>query len=79
MRRVPEVPVDYLDPGVRHLKVPNLRKCIGMDKLTVTPVDKNGNGHIFVVVNHFYKHVWGTPAARTYEITCATALLVYVS
>ena len=71
--------VDYLEPIVRHLKVPNLRKRIGIDNLTVTPVDKNGNGHILVIVNHFSKHVWGMPASRMDEITCATALLVYVS
>ena len=57
--------VDYLEPVVRHLKVPNMRKRIGIDNLTVTPVDKNGNGHILVVVNHFPSmygecrlHVW---------------------
>ena len=71
--------VDYLVPVVRHLKVPNLRKRIGLDNLMVTPVDKNGNNHILVVVNHFSTNVWGMPAARMAEITCATALLVYVS
>ena len=49
--------LDYLEPVVRHLKVSNMRKCIGMDNLTVTPVDKNGDGHILVVVNHFSEHV----------------------
>ena len=71
--------VDYLEPFVRHLMVPNLRKRIGMDNLTVTPVDKNGNMHILMVVNHFSKHVWRMPATRMDEITCATSLLVDVS
>ena len=31
--------VGYLKPMLRHLKVPNLRKRIDMDNLTVTPVD----------------------------------------
>ena len=49
--------VGYLDPVVRQLKVPNLRKRIGMEKLPVRPVDKNGNSHILVMVNHLSKHV----------------------
>ena len=71
--------VDYLEPVVRHLKVPHLRKRIGMDNLTITPVDKNGNNHLLVIVNHYSKHVWGMPAKRMDEVTCAIALLVYVS
>ena len=51
--------VDYLEPVVRHLKVPYLRKRIGMDNLSITPVDKNGNSHLLVIVNHYAKHVWG--------------------
>ena len=46
-----------LEPIVRNLKVLNLKKRIGVHNLSVTPVDKNGNGHIFVVFNHFSKHV----------------------
>ena len=49
--------VDYFGLVVRPLKVPNLRKRIGIDNLTVTPVDKNGDGYILVVVNHFSKHI----------------------
>ena len=50
-----------------------------MDNITVTPVDKNGNGHILVIVTYFSKHVLGMPAARLDEITWATDLLLFVS
>ena len=68
MRRVPENRlrmVDYLEPLVHHLKVPTLRKRIGINILKVT-------------VNHFSNHEWGMPATRMNEVTCTTALLVYV-
>ena len=71
--------VEYLEPVVRHLKLPNLRKHIGIDNLMVTPVDKNGKDHLLVEVSHFSKHVWVISAARMDEVTCATSLLVYVS
>ena len=32
-----------------------------------------------MIVNHFSKHVWGVPAQRMDEVSCATAFLVYVS
>ena len=70
MRMVPEESAAYGKPVVRHLKVTNLRKHIGMDNLTVTPVDKNGNSHILVIANNFSKHVWEMPAARMDEVMC---------
>ena len=39
--------VGYLEQVVHQLKVPNLSKRICMENLIVTPVDKNGNRHIF--------------------------------
>ena len=60
---------DYLEHIVRHFKVPNLRKRIGIDNLAVTQIDKNGYGQILVVVNHFCKQLWGMPAARIEKVT----------
>ena len=60
-------------------KVPSMRKRIVIDNLTVTPVDKNVDGHILVAVYHFSKRVRGMPASRMDEVTSATAILVYVS
>ena len=45
--------VDSLEPVFRHLEVPNQRKPIGIDNLTVKPRENNGNGYILVVVNYF--------------------------
>ena len=41
---------DYLEPIVRHIKVPYLRKRISIDNLTITPIDKFGNDHLLVVI-----------------------------
>ena len=71
--------VDYLELGVRHLKVLYLRKRILIDNLTITSVEQNGNSHLLVIVNYYFNHVWGMPAQRIDEVSSDTALLVYVS
>jgi hypothetical protein len=38
-----------------HLKPQYYRKRVGVDTLTLTPVDKNGNGLAIVIVEHFSK------------------------
>jgi hypothetical protein len=46
-----------------HLKPPYYRKRIGIDTLTLTPVDKFGNGLAIVIVEHFPKFcsIWPCP------------------
>jgi len=46
-----------IKPTIRHLKPEHARSRMGMDLLTVTPVDKNGNNYIHVIGNHFTHHV----------------------
>ena len=43
---------DNLQPVVRHIKPPHQRSRVGVDRLTVTPVDKNGNNTLIVMVEH---------------------------
>ena len=53
---------DYLEPIVRHIKVPYLCKRISIDNLTVTPRDKYGNDYLLVVVAEYPEFVWGKAA-----------------
>ena len=46
---------DKLVPIVRSLKPPHSRSAIGIDAVEVTPHGKNGQTHIYVVVNLFTK------------------------
>ena len=67
-----------ITPLIRHLKPAHKRSRIGMDDLTITPVDKYGNGSITVIVNHYTKHVYGyaTPPHPN-EIQIAQCLFQY--
>ena len=58
---------------VRHLKPEyhHLHSTVGLDTLTITPVDKYGNKYLTVVVNHFTKHSFGYASA---EHTAATVV-----
>jgi hypothetical protein len=69
--------VDSLRPIVRHLKREHVRARIGVDTLTITPVDKHGNQYIIVIVNHFTKFTAGYPAAIKDATSIATALFTY--
>jgi hypothetical protein len=63
---------DALVPLVRHLKVPTTRSRIGIDTLTVTPVDIHGNQYLTVIVNQFTKLVAGYPSKEhNAQATCA--------
>lgn len=53
---------DALQPIYRTLKSENKRKAVGVDTLTVTPVDKLGNKYIIVIVVHTTKLVSLYPA-----------------
>jgi hypothetical protein len=48
---------DIIKPVYRHLKPPHQRTRIGVDRLTATPPDKEGNDTLIVIVEHSTKHV----------------------
>jgi hypothetical protein len=68
---------DSLQPLVRHLKPPHPRTIIGVDTLTVTPTDKQGNTYIVVVINLFTKLVGLYPVAKHDAPSTATAIFQY--
>ena len=63
-----------LEPIVRHLKPPHHRARIGVDRLTVTPADEEGNCNLIVLVEHYTKYVSAYPAVEYTALTLATAL-----
>jgi hypothetical protein len=63
-----------IPPLVRHLKPPHMRSRIGVDTLTVTPPDKQGNYLIIVVVEHFSKFSTLYPAKDHLATTMASCL-----
>lgn len=65
---------DALQPIYRTLKSENKRKAVGVDTLTVTPVDKHGNKYIIVIVVHTTKLVSLYPAPDKGAEQTATAL-----
>ena len=68
---------DVLKPIYRHLKPPHQRTRIGVDRLTVTPPDKDGNDTLIVIVEHFTKHV-GVYVSKEYTgESIARALFQY--
>jgi hypothetical protein len=69
--------VDNLQPIVRHLKPLHRRAMVGVDTLTVTPTDKDGNCLLLVVVNHTTKFTALYPAANHDAVTTATALFQF--
>ena len=69
---------DFLEPVVRHLKPTHARSMVGVDTLTVTPADDNGNQYIIVVVNHFTKFTALYPAKQRDALSIARALFQYV-
>jgi hypothetical protein len=71
--------VDYIEPIVRHLKPEGRRSVVGVDTLTVTPPDKDGNTYVIVIVNHFTKFTFLYPAKNKSASTIATALFTYFS
>lgn len=69
---------DSLPPLVRHLKLPHHRKRIGVDTLTITPADINGNDTLTVVVNQFSHHCKSYPSSDKTADSLATALFQYL-
>ena len=67
-----------IEAVTRHLKPPHHRSRIGVDRLTVTPVDKLGNSNLIVVVEHYTKFVSAYPAPDYTATSLATALFQHV-
>jgi hypothetical protein len=63
-----------IKPIIKSLNVEHTRSRIGIDTLTVTPADKNGNTLIIVVVEHFSKFSTLYPADNHSADTLATCL-----
>ena len=68
---------NYLEPIYRHIKPSYPRKAVGVDRLTVTPADEQGNTCLIVVVVFFTKYVWATPAKEYNATTAASALFTF--
>lgn len=71
--------VNTIKPIVRHIKPPHQRSRIGVDRLTVTPADKEGNTTLIVVVEHFTKFVAVYPSKEYTGESIAKALLQFFS
>jgi hypothetical protein len=69
--------VDSLKPIVRHLKPEHKRSVVGVDTLTVTPMDKFGNQYIDVLVNHSTKFVVLYPKSEHTAISMATSIFQF--
>ena len=63
-----------IKPIIKSLNVEHTRSRIGIDTLTITPADKNGNSLIIVVVEHFSKFSTLYPANSHSADTLATCL-----
>lgn len=66
-----------IEPIVRHIKPKHHRSAIGIDTLTVTPKDSNGNEYCVVIVNLFTKHTKIYPCSDKSAITTARILFRY--
>ena len=67
----------YVEPVYRHLKKAHSRGAVGVDLLTVTPVDEAGNTCLIVIVVFYTKYVWATPAKEYTAHTVAVALFTF--
>jgi hypothetical protein len=61
----------------RTLSQDTLHSAVGVDTLTVTPPDEDGNWLVIVIVNLFSKYVALFPASKHDASTLATALFQY--
>jgi hypothetical protein len=62
-----------------NLKVQHCRRRVGVDTLTITPVDKFGNGLAIIVVDHFSKFASIYPCKDHSADSTARALMVHYS
>jgi hypothetical protein len=63
-----------IKPVIKSLNVEHSRSRIGVDTLTITPADKNGNSLIVVVVEHFSKFSTLYPMSNHSADSLATCL-----
>ena len=68
---------DGITPLVRVLKPEHKRSTVGIDTLTITPPDENGNEFVTVIVNHFTKLTGLYPSKTHTAIDAAQALFQY--
>ena len=64
--------ISDIQPIIKSLDVERSRSRIGIDSLTITPADKNGNTLIIVIVEHFSKFSTLYPASNRSADTLAT-------
>jgi len=64
----------HLSGIYRSIKQHDVNSALGVDFLTVTPVDEKGHIGMFVVVNMFSKLVFLYPVVVKNAVTCATAI-----
>jgi hypothetical protein len=69
--------VDTIEPIVRHLKPAHRRSVVGVDTLTITPADQEGNCILTVIVVHFTKFTALYPGKKHDALTTATALFQF--
>jgi len=69
--------MDTIEPIHRPLRRSYIRKRVGIDTLTVTPVDKNGNKFIYVIVVPTTKLVYNYAAADHNALNAARALFSF--
>ena len=67
--------IDTLKPIYRHIKPEHQRSRVGVDRLTVTPADDQGNDTAIVIVEHFTKFVAVYPDKRYDGESIARALM----
>ena len=68
---------DSITPLVRVLKPEHKRSIVGIDTLTITPPDNDGNQFVTVIVNHFTKLTGLYPSKTHTAIDAAQALFQY--
>lgn len=68
---------DTIRPVYRHLKPPTLRSSVGVDHLTVTPMDEYGNTVLIAVVEQFSHFCAVYPAKDYSAVTAAKCLLQF--
>lgn len=70
---------DTIAPLVRHLKPLHNRSMIGLDTLTITPPDHNGNQYLLVITNHFTKFTALYPLQNRDALSIARSIFQYVT
>ena len=71
--------IDTIEPVHRPLKQAYIRKRIGIDTLTVTPVDRNGNKFIYVLVVPTTKLVYMFPSKEHDGLHAAKAIFSFIT